>query len=111
MFAALKRDRPELDPAKLDRTRLLMGSAVRDWKVTGNEPLTDALKLPYPDDRHVLAAAIRARSTMITVNGSIRVHLCRRRERTDGHHLHDRWWVRGRALRSTPNADRERHAG
>lgn len=55
MFAALKRDRPELDPVKLDRTRVLMGTAVRDWKVTGYEPLVDALKLPDPDDRHVLS--------------------------------------------------------
>jgi hypothetical protein len=37
-----------------------MGMAVRDWKVTGHEPLIDSLKLPDPDDRHVLAAAIRA---------------------------------------------------
>ena len=27
MFAVLKRDRPDLDPAKLDRTRTLMGTA------------------------------------------------------------------------------------
>jgi hypothetical protein len=33
MFAALKRDRPDLDPTKLDRTRALMAAAVRDWKV------------------------------------------------------------------------------
>jgi hypothetical protein len=57
MFAALKRDRPDLDPAKLDRTRTLMGTAVRDWKITGHEPLIDSLKLPDSDDRHVLAAA------------------------------------------------------
>ena len=37
MLAALKRDRPELDPVKLDRTRALMGTAIRDWKVTGYE--------------------------------------------------------------------------
>lgn len=65
MFVALKRDRPGLDPAKLDRTRALMGTAVRDWKVIGYEPLVDALKLPDPDDRHVLAAAIRARAQVI----------------------------------------------
>jgi hypothetical protein len=32
MFAALRRARPDLDPAKLDRTRTLMATAVRDWK-------------------------------------------------------------------------------
>jgi predicted nucleic acid-binding protein len=68
MFAALKRDRPQLDPVKLDRTRALMGTAVRDWKVTGYEPLVDALKLPDPDDRHVLAAAIRARAQVIVTS-------------------------------------------
>ena len=49
MFGALQRDRPDLDPAKLDRTRILMGTAVRDWKVTEYEPLIDSLKLPDPD--------------------------------------------------------------
>ena len=48
MFAALKRDRPDLDPVKLDRTRSLMATAVRDWKITGYEPLVDSLKLPDP---------------------------------------------------------------
>jgi predicted nucleic acid-binding protein len=65
MFAALARHRPDLEPAKLARTRGLMGTAVRDWKVTGYEPLIDSLKLPDPDDRHVLAAAIRARAQVI----------------------------------------------
>jgi predicted nucleic acid-binding protein len=68
MFAALTRNRPELDPSKLNRTRSLMATAVRDWKVTGYEPLIDALKLPDPDDRHVLAAAIRARAQVIVTS-------------------------------------------
>jgi hypothetical protein len=42
MFGALKRNRPNLDPAKLDRTRTLMATAVRDWKVTDFEPLIDS---------------------------------------------------------------------
>lgn len=42
-----------------------MGMAVRDWRVTGYEPLIDSLKLPDPDDRHVLAAAIRAGAQVI----------------------------------------------
>lgn len=52
-FTARERG-PDLDPAKLDHTRTLMGTAVRNWKVTGYEPLIDELKLPGPDDRHVL---------------------------------------------------------
>lgn len=68
MFGALIRDRPDLDQAKLDRTRILMGTAVRDWKVTEYEPLIDSLKLPDPDDRHVLAAAIKARAQVIVTS-------------------------------------------
>lgn len=68
MFAALRRNRPELEPEKLDRTRSLMASAVRDWRVTGYESLIDPLKLPDPDDRHVLAAAIRARAQVIVTS-------------------------------------------
>ncbi|WP_433299652.1 PIN domain-containing protein [Actinoplanes sp. CA-030573] len=65
MFAALRRQRPDLDAARLERTRALMASAVRDWKVSGHEALVDSLKLPDPDDRHVLAAAIKARAQVI----------------------------------------------
>lgn len=68
MFNAIRRNRPDLDPAKLDRTRVLMATAVRDWKVTDFESLIDSLKLPDPDDRHVLAAAIRARAQVIVTS-------------------------------------------
>ena len=37
-----------------------MCAAVRDCLVTDYEALVDGLKLPDPNDRHVLAAAIRA---------------------------------------------------
>ena len=68
-FAALRKDRPDLDPAKLDRTRALMATAVRDWRVDGYERLIPTLTLPDPDDRHVLAAAIHAHaSTIVTAN-------------------------------------------
>lgn len=62
VFRSLKTDRPDLEPAKLARTRMLMERAVRDCMVAGYKPLVDVLTLPDPDDRHVLAAAIRARS-------------------------------------------------
>jgi predicted nucleic acid-binding protein len=56
--------RPELAD-KLRRTVELMNSAVPDAVVTGHEPLINALTLPDPDDRHVLAAAIRAGAQLI----------------------------------------------
>lgn len=65
VFHNLKANRPELDPAKLDRTRQLMNEAVRDCLVTGYVRLVDAVELPDPGDRHVVAAAIRARAQLI----------------------------------------------
>ena len=54
------RVRPEIDPAALDRRRAAMDRALPDACVSGYEPLIPGLTLPDPDDRHVLAAAIRA---------------------------------------------------
>src|SRR5450759_1201889 len=54
-----------LDETRLQRTRNLMNLAVRDAVVTGYEPLIGSLNLPDLDDRHVLAAAIRARAQII----------------------------------------------
>lgn len=65
VFESLRRDRPELDPARLERTRTLMVRAVRDCLVLGWEPLVDVVDLPDPDDRNVLAAAVRARTQLI----------------------------------------------
>ena len=50
---------------KLERVRNLMDSHVRDAKVTGYEPMVETLELPDPDDRHVLAAAIRCNADAI----------------------------------------------
>lgn len=50
---------------RLARTRSLMNGAVRDCLVTGYEDLIDSLTLPDPDDRHVLAAAIRSNADAI----------------------------------------------
>lgn len=55
----------ELTSEKLDRTRKLMNKAVRDCLVIGHEELIDSLALPDPDDRHVLAAAIRVGAEVI----------------------------------------------
>lgn len=57
--------RPDLRREQLDRTRQLMNAHVRDCLVTGYEALIPALNLPDPEDRHVLAAAIRAGADVI----------------------------------------------
>jgi predicted nucleic acid-binding protein len=65
-FRNLAANRPELDSTKLARTRQLMNAAVRDCLARGYEPLIPAIKgLPDPDDRHLLAAAIKARAQVI----------------------------------------------
>ncbi|WP_409496501.1 PIN domain-containing protein [Amycolatopsis sp. cmx-11-12] len=65
VFRNLKENRPDLDPGKLDRTRELMNRSVRDCLVTGYEALLPAVDLPDPDDRHVLAAAVKAQAQVI----------------------------------------------
>jgi predicted nucleic acid-binding protein len=68
VFTSLIKNRPDLDPERLSRTRELMGRSIRDVLVVGCEPLINALELPDPDDRHVLAAAIRARAQLIVTH-------------------------------------------
>jgi hypothetical protein len=68
IFDNLRENRPDLNPAALARTRKLMACAVRDCLVTGYEPLIGGLELPDPDDRHIVAAAIRARAQVIVTN-------------------------------------------
>lgn len=58
-------NRPDLTAAQLQRTRALMDAAVPDALVLGYEKLIAALTLPDPDDRHVLAAALRGRCDVI----------------------------------------------
>lgn len=64
-FDSLVANRPDLDPERLRRTRKLMCKAVRDCMVTGDEPLIESVTLPDHDDRHVLAAAIKAHAEVI----------------------------------------------
>jgi predicted nucleic acid-binding protein len=64
-FRNLEANRPDLDPSRLARTRSLMEQSIRDVEVTGYEHLIDGFDLPDPDDRHVLAAAIRAEARII----------------------------------------------
>jgi hypothetical protein len=58
-ISALLPNRPDLARERLDRTRMLMDKHAEDALVTGYEGLIEGLHLPDPDDRHVLAAAIR----------------------------------------------------
>src|SRR5690606_1631368 len=54
----------EVDGAN-EETRSKMDRAVRDCLVSGYEPLIAGLYLPDPDDCHVLAAAMFARTDFI----------------------------------------------
>jgi hypothetical protein len=59
------KNNPHLDRARLERTRSLMDAAVRDCLVIGYADLIESLTLPDADDRHVLAAALRAGANVI----------------------------------------------
>ncbi len=59
------KNRPDLEEHQLLRTKAFMDANVRDALVTGFESLIPSLKLPDPNDRHVLAAAIRCQSDVI----------------------------------------------
>lgn len=58
-------DHPRLSRERLNRTRALMNEAIRDCLICGYEDLIPSLALPDPNDRHVLAAAIRCRADVI----------------------------------------------
>ena len=64
----LLESRPDLTRAQLERTRRLMNTHVPDALVTGYDHLIPALTLPDPNDRHVLAAAIRGGADVIVTN-------------------------------------------
>ncbi len=59
-FGALRRQRADLESNRLERTRRLMCEALPDALVENHLDLIEDLDLPDPDDRHVLAAAIRS---------------------------------------------------
>jgi predicted nucleic acid-binding protein len=61
----LKQNKPDLLLEKLYRVRDLMNANVRDCLVTDYQWLIDSLKLPDANDRHVLAAAIKAKAEVI----------------------------------------------
>lgn len=68
-ISALLEKRPDLTRQKLERTRALMDLHATDALVTGYEDLIPGLQLPDPNDRHVLAAAIRGQvDVIVTMN-------------------------------------------
>lgn len=61
---SLLKDRPEMGD-QIQAAATAMEIAIPDCLVTGYEHLIDGLKLPDPDDRHVLAAAITGHADAI----------------------------------------------
>lgn len=59
LYPALLRTPKKYNREKLEQTRDLMNLHAKDALVTGYEYLIEQLELPDPDDRHVLAAAMR----------------------------------------------------
>lgn len=64
-IGALLRNRPDITSTRLERTRRLMNAHVRDAVVSGFEDLVPTIRLPDPDDRHVVAAAIRGEADIV----------------------------------------------
>jgi predicted nucleic acid-binding protein len=62
-------NRPDLQREQVDRTSDLMDRAIPGGLVEGYEEIVAGLALPDPDDRHVLAVAIRCgASVVVTFN-------------------------------------------
>ncbi|MEO7718031.1 MAG: PIN domain-containing protein [Capsulimonas sp.] len=58
-------DRPELNPAHLERTRQLMSLITPKCLVSGYEAHIPTISLPDANDRHVVAAAMEAKAPVI----------------------------------------------
>lgn len=66
---SLLKNRPDLSAERLELVRARMDLHVRDCLVEGYEDLIDSIKLPDQNDRHVVAAAIKANAqTIVTYN-------------------------------------------
>lgn len=62
---ALLRVHADMDPGRIDARFRSMNAAFDDSCVMGWESLVDGLRLPDPDDRHVVAAALRGGAELI----------------------------------------------
>jgi hypothetical protein len=58
-------NRSDISATQIEFTKAMMARAVPDALVEKFEGLIDALQLPDPDDRHVLAAAIKTEADVI----------------------------------------------
>src|SRR5579871_5596179 len=62
-------NRTDLTRENLERTKAAMNTAFPNANVTGYEAIIDSLVLPDPDDRHVVAAAIKCQAdVLVTLN-------------------------------------------
>lgn len=64
-IGAVLAKRQDLTPDRIQPIASMMDKSIPDALVTGYETLIDALTLPDPDDRHILAAAIVGRADVI----------------------------------------------
>ena len=64
-MAAVRKNLADVTREQLERTRDLMNRHAEDCLVTGFEELIEGIELPDPNDRHVLAAAIRSGANVI----------------------------------------------
>lgn len=67
-FRNILEDRPELSADRLDRTRQNMIAALPDATVSDYAELVVEQDLPDPDDRHVLAAALKTGAEFLVTN-------------------------------------------
>jgi predicted nucleic acid-binding protein len=65
MLENLGKNRPDIRPETLERLRDLINNSIRDCLVENYSSLIEGLDLPDPDDRHVLAAAIKVGAQVI----------------------------------------------
>ena len=67
-IGSLLKNRPDLTRSQLEWTRLQMNTHAEGCLVTNYEDLIPSLELPDQNDRHVLAAAIRAGADVIVTS-------------------------------------------
>lgn len=64
----LLKNRPDLTRQQLERTCELMRASILDCLVEDYEDLSEGIKLPDPDDLHILAAAIKVQAQVIVTS-------------------------------------------